>query len=245
MAKPVSVGRRADGLATGNGSAAVSRTGDYAGAVFARSSLAVIATVAATGLFVCGPAVALPPGPPTVSTSRVHLEALTVAAPAPNAGYSREQFGRGWASLGEGCDVRERVLIRDGRNVKVAKQCRPTSGRWRSIYDGKIIRRPGLIDIDHVVLLAEAWRSGAAAWSADQRERFANHLVDSQLIAVSASSNRSKGDQDPAEWKPPRRVTWCLYSRYWIQVKTTWKLTIDEVEKRAVAGMLDTCRRRR
>ena len=99
--------------------------------------------------------------------------------------------------------------------------------------------------IDDVVPLAEAWRSGAAAWSADQRERFANDLVDSQLIAVSASSNRSKGDQDPAEWKPPRRVTWCLYSRYWIQVKTTWKLTIDEVEKRAVAGMLDTCRRRR
>jgi hypothetical protein len=119
--------------------------------------LAVIAT-AATGLFVCGPAVALPPGPPTVSKSRVHLECLTVAAPAPNAGYSREQFGRGWASLGEGCDVRERVLIRDGRNVKVAKQCRPTSGRWRSIYDGKIIHRAGLIDIDHVIPLAEAWR---------------------------------------------------------------------------------------
>jgi hypothetical protein len=67
--------------------------------------------------------------------------------------------------------------------------------------------------IDHVVPLAEAWRSGAAAWNADQRERFANDLVDPQLIAVSASSNRSKGDQDPAEWKPPRRVTWCLYSR--------------------------------
>jgi hypothetical protein len=164
-----------------------------------------------------------------------------VAAPGPNEGFSREQFGRGWASLGEGCDVRERVLIRDGRNVKVGKQCRPTSGRWRSIYDGKIIRRPGLIDIDHVVPLAEAWRSGAAAWTADQRERFANDLVDPQLIAVSASTNRSKGDQDLAEWKPPRRVTWCLYSRYWIQVKTTWRLTIDEAEKRTVAGMLDTC----
>jgi hypothetical protein len=40
-------------------------------------------------------------------------------------------------------------------------------------------------------------------------------------------------------------VTWCLYSRYWIQVKTTWKLTIDETEEQAMAGMLDTCRRRR
>jgi hypothetical protein len=133
-------------------------------------------------------------------------------------------------------------LIRDGRNVKVGKQCRPTSGRWRSIYDGKIIRRAALIDIDHVVPLAEAWRSGAAAWNADQRERFANDLLHAQLIAVSASSNRSKGAQDPAEWKPPRHVTWCLYSRYWVEVKTTWKLTIDEAEKQAVAAMLDTCR---
>jgi hypothetical protein len=91
------------------------------------------------------------------------------------------------------------VLIRDGRNVKVDKQCRPTSGRWRSIYDGRINRRAGLIDIDHVVPLAEAWRSGAAAWNADQRDRFANDLVDPQLIAVRAASNRSKGDQDPAE----------------------------------------------
>jgi hypothetical protein len=135
-----------------------------------------------------GAAVALPPGPPTVSKSRAHLEALTVAASGRTRG-SRVSSSAGWMSLGEGCDVRERVLIRDGRNVKVGKQCRPTSGRRRSIYDGKIIRRAGLIDIDHVVPLAEAWRSGAVSAS---------------------SSHRSKGDQDPAEWKPRRRVTWCL-----------------------------------
>ena len=161
--------------------------------------MAVVAALVATSPFVGQTAVAVPPTPPTASKSRAHLKSLKVAAPGSSAGFSREQFGGGWASLGESCDVRERVLIRDGRNVKVGERCRPTSGRWRSIYDGKIIRRAARVDIDHVVPLAEAWHSGAGAWNADQRERFAKDLVDPQLIAVSASSNRSNGDQDPAE----------------------------------------------
>jgi hypothetical protein len=32
---------------------------------------------------------------------------------------------------------------------------------------------------------------------------------------------------------------------YWIEVKTTWRLTVDEAEKQAIARMLDTCRRPR
>ncbi|MFJ8856436.1 DUF1524 domain-containing protein [Streptomyces sp. NPDC102437] len=54
------------------------------------------------------------------------------------------------------------------------------------------------MNIDHIVPLKEAWRSGASEWSTPERRALANGLTDSQLIAVSAASNQSKGDKDPA-----------------------------------------------
>lgn len=191
----------------------------------------------------CPPvATALPPNPPSVPATRDHLESLRVRPSGTLDGYSRDRFGDGWASTGDGCDVRERVLVRDGRNVKVDRQCRPTSGRWRSVYDGTVTRRSALIDIDHVVPLAEAWRSGARQWTKVKRARLANDLEDSQLIAVSRSSNRSKGDSDPAEWKPPRKAVWCLYARWWIDVKHVWRLAVDQPEADALQAMLRQCR---
>ena len=62
-------------------------------------------------------AVAFPPAPPDVQQTRVRLERLTVAPAGTLAGYNRERFGGDWASTNNGCDVRERVLIRDGRDV--------------------------------------------------------------------------------------------------------------------------------
>ena len=72
----------------------------------------------------------------------------------------------------------------------------------RSLYDGTTLDSPTKVDIDHVVPLANAWRSGASAWTTDKREDFANDLDRPQLVAVSPTSNRAKGDQDPSTWKP-------------------------------------------
>ena len=55
------------------------------------------------------------------------------------------------------------------------------------------------------------------------------------------TSNRSKGDQDPSEWKPPRRDYWCTYAQSWIAVKTYWKLSVTAAEKTALAEMLGSC----
>jgi hypothetical protein len=167
--------------------------------------------------------------------------ALPPTAPsATRAGYSRAKFG-GWNAVADRCDTRELVVRRDGSSVATDDQCHATSGRWRSYYDGLVIRSSSKLDIDHVVPLANAWISGARTWTAKQRDAFANDLTDPQLIAVSASSNRSKGDSGPDEWKPPRRAAWCPYARWWIDVKTTWKLTITAAEDDALATMLATC----
>jgi Protein of unknown function (DUF1524) len=142
---------------------------------------------------------------------------------------------------GGGCDTRDRVLIRDGRHVVVGDDCLITSGRWRSYYDGLGLKKKSRVDIDHIVPLANAWRSGAKRWSRRRRRSFANDLKDSQLIAVSASSNRSKGDQGPEDWKPPRRKAWCLYSRWWVQVKRHWHLAVVRTERQALRRMVATC----
>ncbi|WP_234392296.1 HNH endonuclease family protein [Streptomyces sp. WM6378] len=79
------------------------------------------------------------------------------------------------------------------------------SGTWHSEYDGKTLTASGQVDIDHMVPLAASWRAGADLWDTAKRKAFANDLEHSQLIAISAASNRSKGDRTPDLWKPPLR----------------------------------------
>ena len=168
------------------------------------------------------------------------LDKLTVAKPGSMKGYSREKFPH-WRSTGANCDVRDSVLKRDGTKVKLSG-CNVVAGTWKSIYDGKTLTSPTQVDIDHMVPLANAWRSGASSWTTAQREDFANDLDDPQLVAVSASANRSKGDQDPSTWKPTDTSSWCGYAEDWIAVKTRWKLTVTTAEKSALADMLEKCR---
>nr|WP_242624845.1 HNH endonuclease family protein [Krasilnikovia cinnamomea] len=177
--------------------------------------------------------------PGTAKEAAQQLDALTVAAPGSMRGYSRAKFPH-WQSTGANCDVRDSVLKRDGTNVKTSG-CNVVGGSWTSVYDGKVIDTPAQVDIDHVVPLANAWRSGASAWSTPQREQFANDLDDPQLVAVSQGSNRAKGDQDPSTWKPPARENWCEYAQDWVAVKSHWKLTVTSAEKAALADMLETC----
>ncbi|MEV6341805.1 HNH endonuclease family protein [Actinoplanes sp. NPDC051851] len=167
------------------------------------------------------------------------LAELKVAAEGKMTGYSREKFPH-WKSTGKNCDVRDSVLERDGTDVKT-EGCNVVSGTFTSFYDGKTLDSPTKVDIDHTVPLANAWRSGADKWTTDQREDFANDLDRPQLLAVSASSNRSKGDQDPSTWKPPSQDAWCDYATDWITVKNFYELTVTEKEKGALAYMLETC----
>jgi hypothetical protein len=82
---------------------------------------------------------------------------------------------------------------------------------------------------------------GADMWDTAKRKAFANDLEHSQLIAVSVSSNRSKGDQSPDQWAPPNQDFWCTYSRTWISVKYEYELNITAQEKDKLGTMLDTC----
>lgn len=180
------------------------------------------------------------PGMVGVSVARSQLAALKVAPPGTMSGYSRDKFTH-WAEQGDKCDTREVILQRDGANVTRDSQCKAVSGRWKSLYDEVVVTEASKIDIDHMVPLAEGWRSGAAGWDAAKRKAFANDLTRPQLLAVTASSNRSKGDQSPDQWQPPSKSAWCQYGRAWTTVKSVYGLTVTEAEKKTLSTMLDTC----
>ncbi|RQX07703.1 hypothetical protein DLJ59_02565 [Micromonospora inaquosa] len=152
--------------------------------------------------------------------------------------------GRGFHHAVEhraGRGTRERVLKRDGTPVVVDSFCAATSGRWYSPYDGATWTAASNVDIDHVVPLAEAWRSGANSWTTSRRQSFANDLTRPQLIAVTDNVNQSKGDQDPSTWQPSLSSYRCTYSKMWITVKYNWSLTLQSTEKSALQSMLNTC----
>ena len=167
-----------------------------------------------------------------------------VVAPESPSGYDRDEFGSGWTTQSDGCDTRDHVLrVEAKRGTK--RGCDIKEGVWRSKYDGKTIRISRRLDTDHMVPLAEAWASGASQWSDTTRKDFANDLdFPDALIAVTASTNRSKRDRDPAEWMPPRASTHCWYSQAWVAVKYKYNLSVDPKEKKALTSILSKCKKK-
>ncbi|MEO3742291.1 HNH endonuclease family protein [Plantactinospora sp. B5E13] len=206
-----------------------------------RPGIAVLASVALAlgGAAGCGADDALPPRPAASAGPQAQLEELTTASAGSMRGYSRDRFPH-WRNAGKNCDVRDTVLQRDGTDIKLSG-CNVVGGRWPSRYDGRTLTDPSDVDIDHMVPLANAWRSGADEWNDDKRGDFANDLDQPQLFAVSKTTNRSKGDQDPSQWKPPNRDDWCRYAADWIAVKHYWRLTVTEAERAALGDMLGSC----
>ncbi|MCG5446111.1 HNH endonuclease family protein [Micromonospora sp. NIE79] len=200
----------------------------------------VLAAVAALVGVSAQPASAAPPGIPSKATAQSQLNALTVATQGSTSGYSRDLFPH-WITISGSCNTREQVLKRDGTSVVVDSSCAATSGRWYSPYEGATWTAASDVDIDHVVPLAEAWRSGANSWTTSRRQSFANDLTRPQLIAVTDNVNQSKGDQDPSTWQPPLSSYRCTYSKMWITVKYSWGLTLQSSEKSALQSMLNAC----
>jgi hypothetical protein len=210
------------------------RSGTRVGSAAALFALLVL------GAAGCVPVVDDPDTPPSGARNVSQLLGeLTVASAGSMKGYSRSRFPH-WRDTGKNCDVRDSVLRRDGESIKLSG-CNVVGGRWESPYDGLVLTDPADVDIDHVVPLANAWRSGADEWDDSKRGDFANDQTRPQLAAVSLRSNRAKGDQDPSRWKPPNKAVWCRYAADWVTVKHYWRLTVTSAEKAALTDMLEGC----
>jgi hypothetical protein len=81
-----------------------------------------------------------------------------------DVGYNRSFFKHWIDANKNGCDTRAEVLISEAVvKPKVDKKCKITGGKWLSAYDNKSVTNASLLDVDHLVPLAEAWRSDACA----------------------------------------------------------------------------------
>ncbi|GGS83278.1 HNH endonuclease family protein [Streptomyces badius] len=150
------------------------------------------------------------------------------------AGYTRSSF-RHWNSgaiATDGCNTRAEVLIAEATIAPaVGAGCKLTGGTWVSYYDNQEVTDPGALDIDHMVPLAEAWDSGASAWTPARREAYANDQdAAASLVAVTARTNRQKADKDPSQWMPPAPEAQCRYVGEWVATKLRWQLTADTAE---------------
>ncbi|WP_024805088.1 HNH endonuclease family protein [Nocardia sp. BMG51109] len=196
------------------------------------------------------------------------LPKLTVAPEASMNGYSREkfphwdtnkpehEFGADFAQYAK-CTTREVMLLRDATgSVKLdAKTCDLTvskGGGWRDQYgvldrksgkleEYKFTTDPSGMDADHIVALAEAWRSGAASKDENTRRNIANDA--GNLVVSDPTANRSKGDQDPSDYLPPGAFR-CVYIDHYIKVKIKYALTIDSDEQSALRTAVDDCVKR-
>ncbi|GLX06367.1 lipoprotein [Microbispora sp. NBRC 16548] len=165
-------------------------------------------------------------------------------------GYDRDKFGYAWADNVDdvpwgrnGCDTRNDLLKRDGRDIKYrsGSNCVIASMTLYDPYTGKTIdwskSHAAEVQIDHVMPLSYDWQMGASRWSESKRKQIANDPLN--LIPVDGSTNGSKGDSGPATWLPPSRDIRCSYAVRFAQVSLKYDLPVTSADK---AAMLEQCR---
>ncbi len=192
------------------------------------------------------PNTAAPVAQPTATPQSSILLALVVSEPrADIPKYDRGQWKHWTDEDGDCQDARQETLIAESLapvEFETSEACRVKSGRWIGPYTGIEVSDPSELDIDHMVPLANAHKSGGWRWTAERKEAYANSLDNpAHLIATTRSANRSKGAKGPEEWQPKNASYLCRYAEDWISVKLAWGLVATAAEKAALAEMLATC----
>jgi len=170
------------------------------------------------------------------NSSLKKLDTLKIAE-LQNVDYERSDW-KHWT--GSPCNTREEVLKEQGTDVKAdAKTCKITSGTWVDPYSNETFTDASKLDIDHVIPLSAMAQRGGQNWTPEQKETFANDK--SQLLAVSATENRKKGDAGPGDYMPKNKDFHCEYSKLWVETADKYDATITAKDKRALEKGLRTC----
>ena len=171
---------------------------------------------------------------------------ITVAdVPSGIPRYDRDEW-RHWTDEDGDCvNTRHEVLIGESLEevtFKDGRRCQVLTGRWYGEFTATTVTDAADLDIDHLVPLANAHRSGGWGWSAARKRSYANDLRDpGHLIAVTRPANSAKGASGPEDWRPPNEGFWCEYALAWTRIKREWGLTATRAEADALIEMLEGC----
>lgn len=185
--------------------------------------------------------------PAAAGTALELLGTLPIRAEENSPQYRRDKFGDSWADVDEnGCDTRNDILHRDLRSITTRRsdECIVLTGELRDPYTTRSIRfnrerNASGVQIDHVIALADAWRTGALEWTAKQRLAFANDPEN--LLAVDGPTNQQKSDQDASEWLPPSPGARCPYVARQVGLKARYALWLEPAEATAIRQILQSC----
>lgn len=188
------------------------------------------------------------------------IASLEIAEPNPGLPYDRDAFAEwgnasdyGWDEQYAGCDTKWATRARDAVNLVWFDQesCIIETGMdatyWIDSYgslddSGALTyytsEDPSTFDIDHIVSLGDAWRSGA--WEMDQATRDAISNDSGNLIVADAGQNRSKSDQGPADWLPIGEG-FCNYIEQYVTVKAKYGLTVTQQDFDALLEGAQAC----
>ncbi|KAB1645023.1 HNH endonuclease family protein [Gulosibacter chungangensis] len=177
------------------------------------------------------------------------LDTIPVAPKTEWDGYFQraEYFGDGWADLdGDRCNTRQEMLAEQLEEVELNRDgCRVDSGVLHDPYTGEtveFIRGQGTSDdvqIDHVVALYNAWRTGAQDLTQEERLQLANDPLNLQPTVDWA--NDEKESSDASQWLPPDESYHCTYVARQIVVKANYGLWVTEAEDEAMREVLADC----
>jgi len=159
--------------------------------------------------------------------------------------YNRDDWPH-WNDSNKDCqDTRQEVLIAESFEDVVyedSEACKVSTGKWFDSYTGIYFYNASDLDIDHLIPLKNVHNSGGYAWDRFLKSQYANDLLKPDtLIAVSLSSNRSKGARGPDEWKPTNQDYWCEYALDWARIKYYYNLTVTQSEWDALVEMVQSC----
>lgn len=168
--------------------------------------------------------------------------------------YNRDAFGQRWSDdvaveFGHnGCDTRNDILGRDLVDVTYkegTRNCVVLTGTLHDAYTGQTVafqRGEGtsdLVQIDHVVPLANAWYAGAYLWGEERRRAFANDPLN--LQATTKETNQGKKALTADKWLPPSEEYHCAFATRVVEVKTRYGLGVSNKERVVLRDALDSC----
>ena len=167
------------------------------------------------------------------------------------AGYARSAFpdnepsdvSSGHKLDGKNLTLRYYVIALDssGAHIPAGRSESYMTGTLHNQYTGKTITLTHgpdttAIQVDHIVALGDAWKTGACHWASSKRKSFAIDVA--ELRAVDTHDNEVKSDKDAAQWLPPANRTWYVETQ--INIKAKYGLGVTAAERSAMTRVLKT-----